>query len=257
MTTRFGPPHWLACRRRRADAGFRLYCFPHSGGSTGEYVRWADELPTVEVHGIQFPGRGGRIEETPFTDMQQLVYSLVGAVEFRPPFAFFGHSFGALVAFETTRALSRTRKPRPHTLFVSAQRPPHLPHPHPLVPDADDEVLLEELGEDLGSLAADARDDPELVRLVLSGYRADLTILRDYRGPSGTPVDCPIVAVGGDQDTRTADELGQWRDHTTGTFQLRMLPGGHFYFRGQRPALLHIVTTALADRPPPKQHVTT
>lgn len=213
-------------------------------------MRWADELPGVEVHGIQWPGRGGRIDEMPFTDMRQLVDSLVEAVEFRPPFAFFGHSFGALVAFETTRALRRTGKRRPHTLFVSAQRPPHLPHPHPLVPDADDEVLLAELELDLGPLAADAREDPELARLLLSGYRADLTILRDYGCPSGAPVDCPVVAVGGDQDTRTAAELSQWRDHTTRTFQLSMLPGDHFYLRGQRSALLRIITAALTGGPP-------
>src|SRR2546421_456760 len=94
---------WLACRERRPDAAFRLYCFPHSGGSAGEFVRWADQMPDVEVFGVQLPGRGGRYQEPAFTRMSSLVEAMVAQVPFHGPFVFFGHSLGALVAYEVAR----------------------------------------------------------------------------------------------------------------------------------------------------------
>ncbi|RKH39255.1 thioesterase, partial [Corallococcus sp. AB050B] len=97
----------------------RLFCFPHSGGSVGEYVRWADLLPDLEVWGVQFPGRGARAEEAPFTRLNELVDALVRAVDFGASFAFFGHSLGALVAFETARRLRDLGRTPPDALFLS------------------------------------------------------------------------------------------------------------------------------------------
>src|SRR5205823_943244 len=99
MADRVGTP-WLVCRQRRPEAAMRLYCLPHSGGSAGEYVRWSDGLPGVEVWGVQLPGRGQRVGEPPLTRMPALVAALVASVPFRPPFALFGHSLGGLVAYE-------------------------------------------------------------------------------------------------------------------------------------------------------------
>ncbi|RKG78833.1 thioesterase, partial [Corallococcus exercitus] len=118
---------WLACRIRRPDASMRLFCFPHSGGSVGEYVRWADLLPDIEVLGIQLPGRGARAEEAPFTRLHDLVDTLVREVDFGTSFAFFGHSLGALVAFETARRLRDLGRAIPSALFLSAAPAPQLP----------------------------------------------------------------------------------------------------------------------------------
>src|SRR5712672_1543756 len=124
---------WLACRQRRPDAAVRLYCFPHSGGSAGEYVRWSDWLPGIEVWGLQLPGRGPRLAEEPYLRVDALVEAIVDSVAFRPPFAFFGHSLGAVVAFETARALRDRSGPKPEALILSAYHAPHLPNTTPEV----------------------------------------------------------------------------------------------------------------------------
>ena len=126
---------------RRPDATFRLYCFPHSGGSAGEFVRWADAMPEVEVLGIQLPGRGARLHEPSFTRMEPLVDAIVSEIDFRGPFAFFGHSLGAMVAYEVARKLRDTGRPQPEWIFASASPAPHLPRTDPPIHQLSDDEL--------------------------------------------------------------------------------------------------------------------
>src|SRR3954465_6469177 len=100
MTTTPRSP-WLLCRKRRPEAGLRLYCFPHSGGSAGEYLRWSAALPDVEARGLQRPGRGGRLGGGAPSPVAAVVAAVTDEGGFSLPFAFFGHSLGALVAYET------------------------------------------------------------------------------------------------------------------------------------------------------------
>jgi surfactin synthase thioesterase subunit len=237
------PPagRWFACRERRPGASVRLYCFPHSGGSAGEYLRWADRLPDVEVWGLQLPGRGGRHREPAFTRMPALVRELVADVRFDGRFALFGHSLGALVAYEVARALRAAGRRPPAWLFASGHPAPDLPRTAPPLhhlPDA-------ELAGRIGTLPPEVRDDPGLLDLALPAYRADLAIVETYRHVPGEALDCPITVIGGTEDEPTDAELAAWRRHTTGPFALHCLPGGHFYLRERRDALLRIVAGAL------------
>lgn len=244
--TRHSP--WLACRARRPDAAVRLYCFPHSGGSAGEYVRWADQLPEIEVWGVQLPGRGSRSGETPFTRMRPLVDALVEEVSFRAPFAFFGHSLGALVAFEVARALRERGREQPGWLFLSAYRAPHLPRRVAPKSHLDDEQLLDALERTYGGMAAELREDPEMRELILPGLRADIELVESARHEVGAPLDCPMTGIGGaEDDACLPEELEPWRAHTTGSFDLRVLPGGHFYLREKeaRDTLLRLLGDTL------------
>src|SRR5947207_9849176 len=99
-----------------------LYCFPHAGGSAGEYARWAEYAPGLRLVAVQPPGRAHNIGAQAFTAMPELVREILARVRLTPPFALFGHSLGALVAFEVARAL----KPAPLRLFVSSCQPPPL-----------------------------------------------------------------------------------------------------------------------------------
>ncbi|AXX30292.1 Thioesterase [Actinosynnema pretiosum subsp. pretiosum] len=106
----------------------RVFCFPHSGGSAGEFLGWTSQLPDVEVWAVQPPARGGRLDEPGITGMGEFVDSLIASVDFGggAPFAFFGHSLGAYTAYETARALRDRGLPGPFGLWVSALRAPHL-----------------------------------------------------------------------------------------------------------------------------------
>jgi surfactin synthase thioesterase subunit len=240
-------PRWLLSRRRRPEAPARLYCFPHSGGQPGEYMRWSDGLPGVEVWGVQLPGRGSRSAEPPKKTMAELIAALVGEVELAPPYAFFGHSLGALVAYETALALRDLGRPGPDHLFLSAVPAPHLHVAEPGAEEVGDPELVAAVERQFGPLPAAVHEDPELRRLAMGTLRADLAIVAAYRAAPVTPVDCSIFVLGGDKDDEASEEqLAAWRPYTTGPFSLRLFPGGHFYFREHHDDVLHLLRTALA-----------
>ncbi|WP_333771389.1 thioesterase II family protein [Streptomyces sp. IBSBF 2435] len=239
------PPRWLVRRCARPSARLRLYCFPHSGGLPGEYLSWFEALADVECWGVQSPGRGSRIAETPLRDVHRMVEEFLGV--FAPPqepYAFFGHSLGALVAFETARALRDRGAPQPRFLLLSSCPPPAAPRDGRHLADLDDAGLLALTEERYGPLPA----DPALLALVMPLYRADLAAYETYRYRPGPPLGLPVRVVGGDQDT-TGDVLAGWGRETTGPFGVSLLPGGHFYLRGrpQRRELLRITGELLHD----------
>jgi surfactin synthase thioesterase subunit len=244
---------WLACRLRRPDARVRVFCFPQSGGSVGEYVRWADLRPELEVWGVQLPGRGARAEETPFTRLDDLVDALVAAVDFGTAFVFFGHSLGAFIAFETAHRLRDLGRPMPDALFLSSALAPHRP-PRAIPPShLDDEGLLTALEPTYGDeLIAELREDPELRELLLPGLRADLRLVESYLPEPRVPLDLPMTVLGGTQDDLSCEELEAWLIHTTGPFALHLLPGGHFYLRDPEPrlTLLRLLGEAPSSRTP-------
>lgn len=245
-----GRTPWLISRTPRPAAALRLYCFPHSGGSAGEYVRLLEPLPDVEVWGVQLPGRGSHHERGAIDSMPELVEALVAGTEFEAPFAFIGHSLGALVAYEATKALRERGRPQPEHLFVSACTPPHhrsTRAPLHVLSDAD---LLDAIQGEYGGLPSAIRDEPELLALVLPYYRADFRVYETYRASSGDPPTRPVTVVGGGADTIPIELLAQWSRHTTGPFQLHRLPGGHFYWRdpAQGTELASIVSGGLGLR---------
>ena len=240
---------WLACRERRPEAKYRLYCFPHSGGSAGEFVVWADQLPEVEVLGIQLPGRGARLDEAAFTRMGPLVDSIVAEVTFQAPFAFFGHSLGALVAYEVAKVLHATGRRQPDRLFASACPAPHLPRISPPIHQLPDEELAALINQEYASLPAEIMENPDLLRLILPAHRSDFELVETYEYHAGEPLDRPLTVIGGTEDELTESELAAWGRHTATRLDLQLLPGGHFYLREQRDSLLHLVKERLQLSP--------
>lgn len=240
-------PVWLACRQRRPDAIARLYCFPHSGASPGEYLRWSDGLPEIEVWGLNLPGRGRRLAEECYRRVDELVRAIVGAVAFQPPFALFGHSLGAIVAFETARALRDRGGPAPEALIVSGYQPPHLRRTDPDVHGLPDEELLPIIERQYGELSAELRDDPDFLQLTLGYHRADYEMIETYRCVEGPPLSVPLTVIDGTEDY-PEEVLSTWRRHTTGPFAVHRLPGDHFYLRAQRDALLRLILSAIDVR---------
>jgi phthiocerol/phenolphthiocerol synthesis type-I polyketide synthase E len=244
-----GRQRWLSCRVRRPDAALRLYCFPHSGGAAGEYMRWADWLPCAEVWGVQLPGRGRRLAEPPFTRMPELVSAVVAGAAFSPPFAFFGHSLGSLVAFECARALRERGLPGPMSLYLSATPAPQLHKPGPQLHALGDSELLAAVENRYGPMSAELTGDPELQQLVLTGMRADLEIFSTYKYLPAEPLTCPIFVFGGTGDEVSLAELSAWNAHTAASFSLQMIPGDHFYFRERADEFRPILAAALAEPP--------
>jgi surfactin synthase thioesterase subunit len=237
---------WTVCRLRRPAAALRLYCFPHSGGSPGEFVRWADRLPGIEVLGIQPPGRGARLAEPAIRDVRTLAGALADAVDFREPFAFFGHSLGAYVAYETARELRARGRALPCPLFLSACPAPSVPRRIPPLSGLPDADLVARIERYFGRLAPELRADPDMLALVLPAYRADFAAAETYEAGAGEPLDVPITAFGGTEDGVSAADLRAWSAYTSGPFELHRFPGGHFYLRDQAEALLATLAATVA-----------
>jgi pyochelin biosynthesis protein PchC len=212
----------------------RMVCFPHAGGIAGYFRPLAEALHGLtEVAAVQYPGRHDRHREPFARSVAELVDGLLPEVMAHADSGsccLFGHSMGSVVAFETARRMRAEGAP-PAVLFVSGGRAPHLFARSPAArePERTDAALLDEL-RSLGGTPPEVLREPHLLRFVLPAVRADFAILAEYRHLPSEPLGCPIVALVGRCDARVGiGEAGQWVAHTADRFDLRVLPGGHFY----------------------------
>jgi medium-chain acyl-[acyl-carrier-protein] hydrolase len=235
------PRERLAAPVSRPDALVRLFCLPHAGGGTAAYVALARLLPgTIDVRLVRLPGRETRLQERPHRRVAPCVADAVAAIEplLDRPFALFGHSLGAVLAFELARRLEEERCPQPVHLFVSGRRAPHLPDPEPPLSQLPDEGFVAELRRRYDGIPQTVADTPELLELFLPILRADCEVLDTYAYVERGPLPVPISAFAGAADRRVATaELEGWGRHTSRVFRARVMPGAHFYFQGTEEAL--------------------
>jgi surfactin synthase thioesterase subunit len=242
------PGRWLLYQKCDPQAQLRLFCFPYAGGGALLFRDWHAALPaSVEVYPVQLPGRGNRLRERPFTDLSGLVEAAASELlpHFDKPFAFFGHSMGAMISFELTRLLRRINGPLPCHLFVSGSRAPQLPDPNPPSYHLPEPEFLKRLQEMNGTPAA-VFDNPELRQLLLPLVRADFSICQTYVYSEEPPLDIPLTAYGGlyDKDV-SIDFLELWQRQTKGPFMIRMLPGDHFFLNTASQHFLQVLSQDL------------
>ncbi|HEY2237969.1 MAG TPA: alpha/beta fold hydrolase [Streptosporangiaceae bacterium] len=228
------------------DAAARLVCLPHAGGSASFFRPVALALPpAVDVLAIQYPGRQDRRLEPPLDDMSVLADRLQAVLRRQPalPTTFFGHSMGAVLGFELTHRLE-TAGDQPVRLFASGRRAPST-HRDERVHLGDDTSILAEVRKLNGTASALLSDD-EMMRAVLPALRADYRATETYRCPAEVTVGCPITVLTGDEDPKTTmDEAKAWARHTSGAFDLRVFPGGHFYLTDQADSVIKLLSQHL------------
>jgi medium-chain acyl-[acyl-carrier-protein] hydrolase len=225
---------WVLCWKNNVQPKVRLFCFPFAGGGAFYYKPWAEILaPDIEICAIQLPGRENRLREQPFTSMEQLLPILVQVLEplMDIPFAFFGHSMGAIIAFELALYLRRHNKAAPIHLFVSATAAPHLPNHRPLMHLMSDQELLAELTR-LGGTPKEVLEDKDMVAMMLPLMRADVSLFETRAYTPDAPLTCPITVFGSMEDNRTnSDELALWQQQTQADFDMHSFSGGHFFLK--------------------------
>lgn len=240
---------WLRQYRPAEQPRVRLVCLPHAGGSATWYLPLIRSLPPwVDVLAVQYPGRLDRLREPPLERIDDLARSTVEAlsiVEDDVPLALFGHSMGAVVGYETTQLLEAAGRPVTH-LFASARRAPSRYREDLVVSRLDDAGLMAHV-QRLNGTAAAVFTNPDLAAVVLPALRGDYRAIDGYRHAPDRRVSCPVTALVGDSDPMTTlDEARDWASHTTGAFELTVLPGGHFYLTEQLGAVSEAVTRGLA-----------
>ncbi len=220
-----------------ADAapGPRLFCFPHAGGGT----RPPYDLAHWTAVPVRLPGRESRLAEAPYDRMQPLVAALADNLDAYSdrPFAFFGHSMGAVVAFELARELRRRALPLPVMLIASAARAPQFRRNHVPPPPPTRESLIADLRA-LGGVSDAVLEHAAFVRVLLPSLQADVVLYRNYIYAEDEPLAIPIRAYGGLADANiTRAHLDAWAEQTTASFAVRTFPGGHFYLTAEVAAL--------------------
>ncbi|MGH9759831.1 MAG: thioesterase II family protein, partial [Blastocatellia bacterium] len=156
---------WFIRTNPRPNARMRLFCFPYAGGAAAIYRLWPNGLPSdVEIVALELPGRGGRMKEAGFRNVSKLITAIAEVIAPRidREFAFFGHSMGALIAFELARELRRQGRPQPQCLFVSGRRAPHIPDTDPITYNLPEAEFIQELRK-LNGTPKEVLDHEELM----------------------------------------------------------------------------------------------
>ena len=241
---------WLDSSSLRPDVALRLFCFPYAGGSGSIYRDWQSAFPlSVEICPIQLTGRGARLREPLMKRVDSVVKALLR--ELRPymdrPFAFFGYSMGAVLSFELARALRDDLAQQPVQLFVSGRRAPDIPMEGPVDYDLPDADLVARLRQ-LDGTPQEILDNREVLELLLPMVRADFEIVQTYKYVVRPPLQCPIDAFAGVDDTgATPEHMEGWKNQTKRAFSLSVIPGEHFFLLQTREQFLKLLVAKVNE----------
>ena len=234
--------------QQRSAAAVRLFCFPFAGAGGGAYANWAPHFPRwIEPIGITYPGRESRYAEPLLRSLDALVEGLLPSllqVDDRP-YAFFGHSMGAYVAFEAARRLAGVSA-GPEALFLSGASAPRSPGQemlHGLPPAAFFREVIR-----LNGIPAEIMAEPALLQMLLPILRADFIACEQHHWRDEPPCSVPLHVFSGEQDRRACpDRVARWRDSAGATFQHTRYEGDHFFLRAHAAALAGVIGRDLQD----------
>eukprot|EP00455_Lapot_gusevi_P049689 TRINITY_DN708_c0_g4_i1.p1 TRINITY_DN708_c0_g4~~TRINITY_DN708_c0_g4_i1.p1 ORF type:complete len:249 (+),score=30.16 TRINITY_DN708_c0_g4_i1:73-819(+) len=246
---------WLFPFREPNQVSLRIFCFPHAGGSVDLFRQWQSILGESKIHviGIALPGRRHRLGDSLVTSVSEVVEAVAPAIApyTSQPYVFFGHSLGALIAYETAYALQEAGLPLPKSIFCSSLRAPQLfsQSQLPGIYLTSDDELIARL-RSMGGTPSEILDNRELMALFLPAIRADYQIIGTYEfDPNRLErlLAVPLHVLGGIDDVMTDEHYAPWQALTSQECTYTMFPGGHFYLQDNSSVVLH-VRDVLGDR---------
>ncbi|MEU9147285.1 alpha/beta fold hydrolase [Streptomyces sp. NPDC048349] len=233
----------------RPEALARVYLCAHAGGSSAEFSGWDDPARSVEFVAVQLPGRGARFGEPSIANVKEMAEEIASAISDDLPYGFFGHSFGALLAYEVCRVIRARGMRMPRWLGVSAFPPPDGIPAAPALHMLPGLELLHELSRRFDAIPREFLEDEELGNVVVEYVRADYEALETYVFVQLEPLALAIDVMAPVDDYQAPPLLGGWGRHTSGDCRVFEFTGGHFYLRsrGNRERLCRIIATGLLD----------
>jgi medium-chain acyl-[acyl-carrier-protein] hydrolase len=240
---------WLVAAAPKKTARARLICFAHAGGGPDTFHKWSLAAPSaLEIVCVQLPGRGARSLDAHPSSLEEITTALCPLLESlgEEPCALFGHSFGALVAFESARALQRCHLTAPRALLVSGRSAPSLPPLHAPLHQLAAQELFERVAERYRGIPPEVVAEPSLQRLFVPALRADLSIDERYRYQPAPPLTMPICVLRGHDDATTPEpRMLPWRTETQASCSLHTMRGGHFFIHDVHREIIALAATLL------------
>jgi medium-chain acyl-[acyl-carrier-protein] hydrolase len=228
----------------------RLFCFGYAGGNAFTFLSWQAALdPAIEVCAVQLPGRGTRIAEAAMSSMPALLRALAPVIAEHGdlPYAFFGHSVGALIGFELARYLQIHGVTGPMHLFMSGCQAPQHRSPSRQLHTLPDAALIEAL-RDYNGTPPGVLESQELMALLLPAIRVDFAIAESYRYRPGPLLRIPISVFSGTQDdNKGPGQIDGWKSETTGACEIYTFEGGHFFVTTRRDDVLKQLNAELTE----------
>ncbi|MGW7618722.1 thioesterase II family protein [Streptomyces antimycoticus] len=244
---------WIRRFHPAPESRARLICLPHAGGSASFFFPMSQTLSSsADVLCVQYPGRQDRRQDPLIENIGE--YADAIAAELKPwldlPVVFFGHSMGAVLAFEVTRRLEEADAEfSALALFASGRRAPSR-YRDENVHRRDDDGVVREM-KLLSGTDSRVLGNEEILRMAMPAIRGDYKAIETYRSAPGAAVRSPITVLTGDNDPRTSlEEAEAWRSHTTGAFDIRVFPGGHFFLAGHQGPIMSLVAEKLSGSRP-------
>lgn len=247
--TRPAANRWIVrLTRLPGPAGIRLFCLPYAGGSPEAFRPWSAGIGRgVELLALRLPGHGPRIREAPYRDWKTLVddaYEVL-APWLSEPHAFYGHSFGARLAYELARRAGAETPCRTRHLFVGGSRSPDVPQARPYLHELSDTRFRAALRE-MGGSPAEILDHAKMMHLLLPAIREEIRLAELWGDRDAAVVDVPITAMYGRDDAIDDDtSMKGWRAYTQRRFELVKIPAGHFFLHTHQRQVLAVINTRL------------
>ncbi|MBX3714000.1 MAG: thioesterase [Lysobacter sp.] len=240
---------WWIRQLGAAPMRARLICLPYAGGNARVFHGWAESLPGIEVLAIQSPGKGTRVLEPPCTDLDRLCKTLLA--ELMPllnspvPYSFFGHSNGALIAFELCCRLQAVGAPMPRRLLLSACGAPWVRQKqrYSTLDDAAFKTML----RDFKATPPEVLEHEPLLDLLLPGLRADFALAEDYACAWPSLRGVVTHVFHGAEDAIPEAEIAAWAQRIELPVEFERMPGGHFFIHDEQKRLLAAIARQLAD----------
>lgn len=243
---------WLPRVRSKVESKLKLFCFPYAGGATYSYSSWDSLLPQeIEVCPVELPGRASRMREPAAKSIRRLVQSMGPALlpYMDRPFAFYGHSMGALISFELARELRRSHQLQPAHMFVSSCLAPHSRRRREKVTyNLPEPEFIAELRSFNGTPSEVLEHSEELIQLTMPLLRADFEACQTYEYIAEPLLECPLTVLGGLQDKGLSrSDLDEWREQTTSACTVRMLSGDHLFINTAQTWILRMLAEELSE----------
>jgi surfactin synthase thioesterase subunit len=230
----------------------RLFCLPYAGGSSMVYSKWKDGLDkSILLQPLELAARGKRINEPNYNTAEEAAADVLSMIRFQlgdMPYAFYGHSLGALVAYLAAQKIRDLKYPGPAHIFFSGRGAIHI--------HRDDKPLYYTLPEDefrekvmaLGGTPPEFFAIPELLEILLPLLRGDFRISGTYRHQGEIkPLDCDITVLTGKEEDLKPQQIEEWKLHTTKQCTFHSFEGGHFFLNNDvvKEKIIHIINDTM------------